>query len=119
MSDKIYKIPIEWKAYGYNHIEAGSLEEAMEIAKHESLPIGDYLLDSDKYDWEGIKEQYPDEWKNEKLVNEYKDYVRGFMNDTRPMINCLLPATYDQWRANKLTDTTITTNRVEEIMDDE
>ena len=119
MSDKIYKIPVEWTSYGDNVMEAESLKEAMEISKDEDLPHGSYLMDSCKYDWDGIKRRYPDEWKNEKLIKEYKDYVRGFMNDTRPMINCLLPATYDQWRASKLTDTTITTNRVEEIMENE
>ena len=76
MSKKTYKIPVEWKSYGTNVIEAESLDEAMEISKYESLPIGDYLVDSDKYDWESIKEQYPDEWKNEKLIEEYREYVK-------------------------------------------
>ena len=119
MSDKSYKIPIEWKVRGYYHFHASSLEEAIEIAKDDPLPFGNYLEESDQLDWEGIKEVYPDEWKNEKLVKEYQEYIRDFMEKTKAMINCLLPATYDQWRANKLTDTTITTNRVEEIMENE
>lgn len=118
MSKKKYKIPVEWKSYGYNVIEAESLEDAMETAKYEPLPQGDYLIDSDKFDWSSIKKQYPDEWKKEKLVKEYQEYVRGFMEETKAMINCLLPATYDQWRANMLTETTITTNRIEDIMED-
>lgn len=118
MSKKTYKIPVEWKSYGTYFIEAESLEEAMEESKYESLPIGDYLINSNKYDWESIKEQYPDEWKNDKLVKEYQEYVRDFMEKTKPMINCLLPATYDQWRASKLLELQTTTNRIEDIMED-
>ena len=118
MGKKTYKIPVEWKSYGYNVIEAESLEDAMETAKYESLPQGDYLIDSDKFDWGSIKEQYHDEWKNEKLVKEYQEYVRGFMEETKAMINCLLPATYDQWRASKLLELQTTTNRIEDIMEE-
>jgi len=60
----------------------------------------------------------PVEWKNEKLVKEYQEYVRGFMEETKAMINCLLPATYDQWRACELLELQTTTNRIEDIMED-
>lgn len=60
----------------------------------------------------------PVEWKNEKLVTEYKEYVRGFMEETKAMINCLLPATYDQWRASKLLELQTPTNTIEDIMED-
>lgn len=118
MSKKTYKIPVEWKSYGSYYIEAESLEDAMETAKYESLPQGDYLIDSDKFDWRSIMEQYPDEWKNEELVKEYQEYVRDFMEETKAMINCLLPATYEQWRASKLLELQTTTNRIEDIMED-
>ena len=118
MSKKTYKIPVEWKSYGTNYIEAESLEEAMETAKYESLPHGGYLIDSDKFDWSSIKNQFADEWKDEKLVKEYQEYVRDFMTETKAMITCLLPATYDQWRASKLLELQTTTNRIEDIMED-
>jgi hypothetical protein len=118
MSKRTYKIPIEWKCYGTILVDAESLEEAMEESKYESLPMGNYLDDSAKYDWSSINEQYPNEWKNEKLVTEYKEYVRDFMEKTKPMINCLLPATYDQWRACELLELQTTTNRIEDIMED-
>ena len=118
MSKKTYKIPVEWKSYGYNIIEAESLEDAMETAKFECLPEGDKRTESDKFDWSSIKEQYPDEWKNEKLINEYNEYVREWLKETKPMISCLLPATYDQWRASKLLELQTTTNRIEDILED-
>ncbi len=40
----------------------------METAKYEPLPQGDYLIDSDKFDWSSIKEQYPDEWKDDQVT---------------------------------------------------
>ena len=36
---KVYRIPCEWKQYGYLDIEAESLGEAVDIANHPEQPL--------------------------------------------------------------------------------
>lgn len=38
---KTYKIPVTWEAYGTVRIEAESLEEAIELAKGDDIPLPD------------------------------------------------------------------------------
>ncbi len=48
---KTYRIPCSWEMYGHMKIKATTLEEAIEIAEsNESLPDGDYVVDSFRVD---------------------------------------------------------------------
>jgi hypothetical protein len=53
----VYRIPCSWEMYGVMLIEAGSLEEAIEVAEDEGteLPDGDYIDGSFSVDNELIK----------------------------------------------------------------
>ena len=57
---KTFKIPVVWQMYGVVRVEADTLEEAMEKAREEKLPDGDYIDDSFELDTEEIiKEMNP------------------------------------------------------------
>ena len=37
----VFKIPCSWEVYGYAHIEAESLEDAIEIAEDDMFPLSE------------------------------------------------------------------------------
>lgn len=52
---KTFKIPCTWQMYGYYHIEANSIKEALEKAEDSSLPTdADFLEGSFEIDNEMI-----------------------------------------------------------------
>lgn len=48
----IYKIPVSWECYGYVNIEANNLEEAINKAWKDNIPLpeGEYVDDSWRVD---------------------------------------------------------------------
>lgn len=56
---KEYRIPCVWMMYGYETVQANSLEEAIEIAENAfGLPNGEYIDGSFEIDMDGIEEMY-------------------------------------------------------------
>ena len=62
---KTYNIPVDWQVYGFKHIEARSLEEAInkiEIDSEKSFPIRHGNVESSlEVNYEMAQETYPDE----------------------------------------------------------
>ena len=54
---KTYTIPVYWEMYGYYHIQANSLEEAIEKANLPEIPLpnGTYTMDSFHVDEDAIE----------------------------------------------------------------
>jgi hypothetical protein len=70
MKNKLFKIPVSWEMYGYLHIKAKTLEEAIEIAERPetSLPTdGEYVMDSDRVDREAVAD-WAEKEKEEGLM---------------------------------------------------
>lgn len=70
---KTWEIPVYWEMCGVVHIEAETLEEAMEIARDDDgvipLPDGDYIDDSwslSELDTEVVRELYNHNQKDEE-----------------------------------------------------
>jgi len=53
---KLYRIPAEWKMYGYVEVRAESLDEAVEEAIAASLPLGTYVDGSFEVDYEAVED---------------------------------------------------------------
>ena len=57
---KMYSVFVHWQMYGYDEVEAESLEEAVSIAEdpHSArpLPSADYVEDSFKVDYEATED---------------------------------------------------------------
>tara|TARA_B110000196_G_C21012523_1_gene598646 strand:- start:606 stop:842 length:237 start_codon:yes stop_codon:yes gene_type:complete len=54
-----YKVPCSWELYGHAEVEAGSWDEAIEIAESSecSLPAGEYIEGSFQVDHSIIEEE--------------------------------------------------------------
>jgi len=57
---KIYTVGISWEMYGYDEVEADSLEEAIKIVEDPRsgriLPNGSYVEDSYKIDYDATED---------------------------------------------------------------
>ena len=58
---KIYDVFVHWEMYGYDEVEAESLDEAIAIAEdrhsERPLPSADYVEDSFKVDYEATEDR--------------------------------------------------------------
>ena len=52
---KTYKIPCTWQMYGFYHIEAENIKEALQIAEDSNLPEGEYIEGSFEIDLDMIR----------------------------------------------------------------
>ncbi len=59
---KTYSIPVVWSMYGHVEVEAESVDEAIDLAQDEKLPLdGDYLEGSFVVDEDAMEQTRRDE----------------------------------------------------------
>ena len=69
----IYKIPVYWTMYDTMEVEATSLKEAIDLAIDTlPLPEGGYVDGSFTVEMDTLQEIYPEEIRDEKIVEILK-----------------------------------------------